>query len=172
MAVACRTWVGENLARGNEGENLADLDEGEDGEAFTGRPSSADAIDLLDLVREAEQDARVSASSPDLSRAVERVAEPRISEQYIEVGDEAVDIPPSLPPMRISSSSPEITERMPSAPLRPRISSVPPPPVRASAIRHAENDPGPAMHPALAISLIVGAVIAALYGLLSLPSLL
>jgi len=38
-------------------------------------------------------------------------------------------------------------------------------------MRPAENDLGPAMHPGLAIVLIVGAVLAALYGLLLLPPL-
>lgn len=165
VAVACRTGVGENLARGDEDGDLADVNDESGDAGFTGRPSSADATDLLDLVRGAEEDARVSASSPDLLGLREGAPE-----QFVDVGDEAVDLPPSLPPMR-SGEPMSSSERIPISPPTPRMSSAPARP-RPAAPAPPENDDGAAMHPALAIVLIVGAVVAALYGLLSLPSLL
>ncbi|MBX3231535.1 MAG: hypothetical protein KIT84_24095 [Labilithrix sp.] len=126
------------------------MDDSQNDEGFTGRPSSADAIDLLDLVRGAEEAATLSASSPD---AEDDKSTPPRAEEFVDVGDEAVDLPPSLPPMRVAE---------------PRVPSVRP---RAERPRPVE-DVGTPMSPALAIVLVVLAVIGALYALLALPPLL
>ena len=70
-------------------------------EAF--RPPSPSA-DLLDLVRSAEDEARLAirTRTPSVPMKLASVA-PAGEEEFVDVGDEAVDAPPSMPPLHAAS---------------------------------------------------------------------
>lgn len=62
-------------------------------------PSSS--ADLLELVRSAEEEATVSAH--DLTPATLEAPPEAAEEEFVDVGDEAVDAPPSLAPLRVAT---------------------------------------------------------------------
>ena len=69
-----------------------------------GYPSSTSS-DLLDLVRSAEDDARLAIRkrTPATATMPVRVSGQALAtaeEEFVDVGDEAVDAPPSFPPLR------------------------------------------------------------------------
>ncbi|MBX3198284.1 MAG: hypothetical protein KF894_09075 [Labilithrix sp.] len=68
-----------------------------------GAPSSS--RDLLDLVRSAEDDARLALRkrTPAIALAPSGAPSDRrsaVEEEFVDVGDDAVDAPPSMPPLR------------------------------------------------------------------------
>ncbi|MBX3258554.1 MAG: hypothetical protein KF782_02470 [Labilithrix sp.] len=72
-------------------------------------PSSS--RDLLDLVRSAEEDARLALRKRTPAIATTPAAIPSdasppggaVEEEFVDVGDEAVDAPPSMPPLRAAT---------------------------------------------------------------------
>jgi hypothetical protein len=82
------------------------------------RPPSSSS-DLLDLVRSAEEDARLALRkrTPAVPMHVGS-NEASLSEEFVDVGDEAVDAPPSLPPLR--GATPAVAFAIPGAPARSR----------------------------------------------------
>ncbi|MBX3209314.1 MAG: hypothetical protein KF764_30050 [Labilithrix sp.] len=90
-------------------------DEGDSGRARADdgdrRPPSS-SRDLLDLVRSAEDDARLAlrkrtpaiATTPaGLPTSSAGAARGESEEEFVDVGDEAIDAPPSLPPLRAAT---------------------------------------------------------------------
>lgn len=78
---------------------------GDEREREMSRPSLADAIDLLDLVRGAEDSARISMdslSSPPVAAA------PSPMEDFVDVGDEAEDVAPSVAPIGLETLDPAL----------------------------------------------------------------
>jgi hypothetical protein len=134
-----------------------DKNRGDAPEREISRPSLADAIDLLDLVRSSEDAARISTSDPpQLSKpAPQPQITPAPAEEFVDVGDEAVEVAPSLPPMRLDATQKKL--RSTSATVR---RPEPPKP---------EEPPKATLPPALSIGLIVGLAVGVLYLLLALP---
>lgn len=70
-----------------------------------GYPSSSTSSDLLDLVRSAEDEARLAIRKRTPATATMPVRAPgqapaTAEEEFVDVGDEAIDAPPSFPPLR------------------------------------------------------------------------
>jgi hypothetical protein len=118
------------------------------------RPSLADAIDLLDLVRETEDSARVSLEAPPPSTEPEPEPAPP-SEEFVDVGDEAIDVAPSSPPSKLLS--------MKVATL-PKVKPIPLAPARPSFTPEEQS----AMPPVIGIVLVLGLAIGSLYAILAL----
>jgi hypothetical protein len=115
------------------------------------RPSLADAIDLLDLVRETEDSARVSLESPQPEPEPEP---PPPSEDFVDVGDDAIDVAPSSPPSTLLA--------MKVATL-PKAKPIPLASARTSPTPEERN----AMPPVIGIVLVLGLVIGSLYAILA-----
>jgi len=128
-------------------------DDSSNSEISPSRPSLADAIDLLDLVRSSEDAARISTEAPPMVTKA-----PAPAQDFVDIGDDAEDAPPSLPPQRTST--------------RPRPPSLPPvdAPVPRRVVVVAEPAPEATMPPSVGIILVFGLTIAMLYGILALPS--
>ena len=107
------------------------------------RPSLADAIDLLDLVRSTEDGARVSTESPSLP-----------TEEFVDVGDEAIDVAESSRPSQLAAMKVATPLKVKPIPLAPV-------PVEKRS----------AMPPIVGILLVLGLVIGSLYAILAAPSL-
>jgi hypothetical protein len=95
--------------------------------ALQGPDLRSSSTDLLDLVRSAEDDARLALRkrTPAVATVPTGLA-PR-EEEVVEVGDDAIDAPPSMPPMRSATpagafaagprSSPRSAPLAPAAPI-------------------------------------------------------
>lgn len=175
--VARRTCVGENLPPAVSDEREREIS----------RPSLADAIDLLDLVRVAEDTARISTDSLSSSPV----------EDFVDVGDEAEDCAPSVLPTTIETLDPallppelrpkatpvKITEKVEDAPVArvaPEAEHTPhaldatadsePAPIAVAPVVVAASAAAPHGSPISGILLVFGLVIAGLAGICALPS--
>jgi hypothetical protein len=85
---------------------------GDEDSAVYQPPSSSS--DLLDLVRSAEDDARLALRkrTPAVPMHIGTNAA-ALPEEFVDVGDEAIDAPPSLPPLR--AATPAIAFAIPGA---------------------------------------------------------
>jgi hypothetical protein len=164
------------------------VSEERDKELFTARPppgtEGADVYtastvatqapaDLLDLVRSAEESATVATKAKPPTSAtkfhVER-AVPAPREEFVDVGEEAVDAPPSLPPIRLVPGANE-SKGSPSEVL-PSVGDSTPPQSRTSARRPSPRTSAPqeaalasdsrAMSPAASILIMLALAIGAL----------
>jgi len=63
-------------------------------------PAPSSSSDLLDLVRSAEDDARLALRKRTPAVPMQLGSTDATGEEFVDVGDEAVDAPPSLPPLR------------------------------------------------------------------------
>lgn len=73
-----------------------------------GHPSPSTSSDLLDLVRSAEDEARLAIRKRTPATATMPVRVPgqapaTAEEEFVDVGDEAIDAPPSFPPLRLAT---------------------------------------------------------------------
>lgn len=110
----------------------------DDGDMYSASTVAAEApADLLDLVRAAEESATVTTKAPSVRAPV--------AEDVVDVGDEAVDAPPSVAPM---ASAPPVDGRPAAAPTaRPA----------AGVAARAETAPsGSGLPPAVAILGLLG----------------
>ena len=128
------------------------------------RPPSSSS-DLLDLVRSAEDDARLALRkrTPAVPMQVGSSDAAARNEEFVDVGDEAVDAPPSLPPLRSATpagafSVPRRSSRPPAEPF-----GSPSRPASSRALAMSEGEGGsrpwsPAVGIALVLALAVGAL--------------
>ncbi len=82
------------------------------------RPPSASS-DLLDLVRSAEDEARLALRKRTPAVPMKLAASPSdvgYEEEFVDVGDEAIDAPPSLPPLRAATPAAAFTTSRRSSP--------------------------------------------------------
>jgi hypothetical protein len=122
----------------------------QDSSVYNPRSSSAD---LLDLVRSAEEQARLGLRkrTPAVSMQLSRGPSP--PEEFVDVGDEAIDVPSSLPPRRTATPAASFAAARvpPRADDRQRASG--------SRERHARGGLPPAITIALLLSLAIGALV-------------
>ena len=118
--------------------------QGDDDSAVHRPPSSSD---LLDLVRSAEDEARLALRKRTPALAIQVVAADAAGEEVVDVGDEAIDAPPSLPPLHAATPAGAVTVQGRAS--RPSASRMP------SATR-ASRSLSPAMAIALLLTLAVG----------------
>ena len=134
-------------------------------EIHSARQSSAD---LLDLVRSAEEAATLATETSDVEPPSEPV------EEFVDVGDEAIDAPPSLPPGKAATPAAAFRRVTPGAAFRraslpadvesserpSRVRVTPAPPARSTAALPAK--PAVATSPLVAIALPLALAIVAL----------
>lgn len=150
----------------------------DDSDITPSRPSLADAIDLLDLVRSSEEGATLATTTtPASSDPIPAAAEH--AHEFVDVGDDAVDLPPSLPPTR--AAVPSMPPSMPPIPATARSPVVPeaaagherrrktsfhPPPPRPRPAEPTEAG----MSPVVSLLLFAVLAVGALYAIIELPS--
>ena len=125
------------------------------------RPPSSSS-DLLDLVRTAEDDARLALRkrTPAVPMQVGSTDAAATNEEFVDVGDEAVDAPPSLPPLRSATPTEAFavtrrSSRPPAEPSRPAASRA----LAASERGDGARPWSPAVGIALMLALAVGALV-------------
>lgn len=140
----------------------------DDSDITPSRPSLADAIDLLDLVRSSEEGATLAAKTPKSPEPL-----PAPAADFVDVGDDAVEMPPSLPPQRVATPS-----MPPSMPPIPATARSPSDSAREGAKKpfHLPSRPRApeptqaGMSPVLSIALFAALAIGVLYTIIALPS--
>jgi hypothetical protein len=133
--------------------------------------------ELLDLIHAAEDEAKVGASGKPPANKVAKApsdpppasgvqgSRPAGSEEFVDVGDEAIDAPPSLPPIRAATPGNAFTPGKAFAPAgEPKAVTKSAPPPRASAppARKAAEIPAPGLPPIAGIVLVFALAAAAL----------
>jgi hypothetical protein len=106
--------------------------------------------DLLELVRSAEEAATIATRKHASTRDVPSLSERPPAEDFVDVGEEATDAPPSLPPLRSAT---------------PATAFIVPPPMVAAPLVPSRGKPEPdsaAMSPAVSIVLTLALAIGAL----------
>lgn len=122
--------------------------QGDEGSAVHRPPSSSS--DLLDLVRSAEDDARLALRkrTPAVPLRLASSDAAATPEEFVDVGDEAIDAPPSLPPLRVATPAGAIAVGRISAP--------------SAARQLAREDAARPLPPAIGITLLLVLVVVAL----------
>jgi hypothetical protein len=115
------------------------------------RPPLPSSGDLLDLVRSAEEQARLAIRKRTPAVPMTPVYPPSqlyaaSEEEFVDVGDEAIDAPPSLPPGRSSTPGAAFTSNGPRSSRNPGVAPL------AASSTHA---PGRGLRPAVAIVLML-----------------
>ena len=139
----------------------------QDADGSGGYPAPSSSSNLLDLVRSAEDDARLAlrkrtpATATKLSRVPSQSpATATAEEEFVDVGDEAIDAPPSFPPLRSATPAGAFRPSSARRPARPGLSADGGHPSREVARAPLEAPRGlpPAAGILLVLSLAVGAL--------------